>query len=132
MFPTRTRDVHVAMDKEVAAFRRQGAYLGILQEESAGCGWLTKGLALYIHIWCHTPVDGLQPVGMEDEFNKSGMPSTTPCVQCGIVGNVRWERVLTGTVIFVEYSCGRCEHVWRVDNDKRLSTPDAAPKERRD
>ena len=69
---------------------------------------------------------------MEDEFNMSGMPSTTPCVQCGIVGNVRWERVLTGTVIFVEYSCGRCEHVWRVDNDKRLFTPDAVPKEKRD
>ena len=51
------------------------------------------------------------------------MPSTTPCVQCGVVGNVRWERVLTGTVIFVEYYCGRCEHVWRVDDDERLSNP---------
>ena len=51
------------------------------------------------------------------------MPSTTPCVQCGVVGSVRWERVLTGTMIFVEYYCGRCEHVWRVDDDERLSTP---------
>ena len=45
------------------------------------------------------------------------MPSTTPCLHCGIVGNVRWERVLTGTVSFTEYYCGRCEHVWRVDED---------------
>jgi len=58
------------------------------------------------------------------------MPYTTPCVHCGVVGNVRWERVLTGTVSFVEYYCGRCEHVWRVDNDKGLSTSSAPPKEK--
>ena len=58
------------------------------------------------------------------------MPSTTPCVHCGIVGSVRWERVLTGTVIFVEYFCGRCEHVWRLDQDDRLSPPGATPKEK--
>ena len=58
------------------------------------------------------------------------MPSTTPCVHCGVIGNVRWERVLTGTVIFVEYCCGRCEHVWRVDDDERLSTPRNTPVEK--
>lgn len=58
------------------------------------------------------------------------MPSTTPCPQCGVVGHVRWERVLTGTVMFVEYYCGRCEHVWRVDDDKRLSTRAAPPTEK--
>ena len=54
------------------------------------------------------------------------MPFTTPCVRCGVVGNVRWERVLTGTVSYVEYYCGRCEHVWRVDegSERRMDTPD--------
>jgi hypothetical protein len=55
------------------------------------------------------------------------MPSTTPCVQCGVVGNVRWERVLTGSLMFVEYYCGRCQHIWRVDADDRPSTQGAPP-----
>jgi hypothetical protein len=73
---------------------------------------------------------GLGPVGTEDEFNCPRMPSTTPCVHCGIVGNVRWERVLRGTVMFVEYYCGRCEHVWRVDNDERLITREVTQTEK--
>jgi hypothetical protein len=53
------------------------------------------------------------------------VPSTTPCVHCGVVGNVRWERVLTGTISFVEYYCGRCEHVWRVEEgDERSQAVD--------
>jgi hypothetical protein len=72
---------------------------------------------------------GSNAVGIEREFSPRGMPLTTPCVQCGVVGNVRWERVLTGTVIFVEYFCGRCEHVWRVDGDERLTTA-TTPKEK--
>lgn len=56
------------------------------------------------------------------------MPSTTPCVHCGVVGNVRWERVITGTVILVEYYCGRCEHVWRVrEDEERRDTPRTIP-----
>ena len=55
------------------------------------------------------------------------MPSTTPCVRCGVIGNVRWERVLTGTLMFVEYYCGRCEHVWRMDADERPTSVPQAP-----
>ena len=32
--------------------------------------------------------------------------------------------------MFVEYYCGRCEHVWRVDDDERLSTPGPMPIEK--
>ena len=61
------------------------------------------------------------------------MPSTTSCVHCGIVGNVRWERVLKGTVSFVEYYCGRCEHIWRVDDERpsTLQPPEAKPERSR-
>ena len=56
------------------------------------------------------------------------MPSTTPCVNCRTVGNVRWERVITGTVVLVEYYCGHCEHVWRVrEDEERRDTPRPAP-----
>jgi hypothetical protein len=44
------------------------------------------------------------------------MPDTL-CVSCGIVGFVRRERIITGLHVEVEYTCGRCQHVWR--------TPDA-------
>jgi len=50
-------------------------------------------------------------------------------VHCGVVGNVRWERVLTGTISFVEYYCGRCEHVWRVEEDEERGSH--APERRR-
>lgn len=53
------------------------------------------------------------------------MTSSTACVRCGVIGNVRWERVLMGTLAFVEYYCGRCEHQWRVhDGDERATWMD--------
>ena len=59
------------------------------------------------------------------------MPSTTACVHCGVVGNVRWERVITGPESFVEYYCGRCEYEWRVnDGEERRFAPRATPREK--
>ena len=56
------------------------------------------------------------------------MPATTPCVHCGAVGNVRWERVITGTVVVVDYYCGRCDHEWRLrEGDERRETPHPTP-----
>jgi hypothetical protein len=56
------------------------------------------------------------------------MPSTTRCVHCGVVGYVRWERVIKGTVTVIEYYCGNCEHVWRHrEDEERREPPRATP-----
>ena len=59
------------------------------------------------------PIDGLPLIWNGRWSVYAAMPSTTRCVHCGVVGYVRWERVITGTVTVVEYCCGNCDHVWR-------------------
>ena len=50
------------------------------------------------------------------------MPERTVCVQCNHVGLVREERVLMGSVLTLQYYCGRCEHSWNVlQGDPRAS-----------
>jgi hypothetical protein len=46
------------------------------------------------------------------------MPAQTTCIKCGVTGFVRWEHIATGTRTIIEYSCGKCEHVWSV-HDRR-------------
>ena len=75
---------------------------------------------------------GLIDVEQKMGSDLPGMPSTTACVHCGSVGNVRWERVITGAESFIEYYCGRCEHEWRVnDRSERRFAPRATPKKDR-
>lgn len=45
------------------------------------------------------------------------MPAQTACAYCGTVGFVRWERVIAGTVAAMVYTCGRCQRVWRTDDE---------------
>jgi predicted RNA-binding Zn-ribbon protein involved in translation (DUF1610 family) len=42
------------------------------------------------------------------------VPHQIPCPNCGEVGLVRWERVITGRFVSLYYDCGRCEHHWMV------------------
>ena len=42
------------------------------------------------------------------------MPERTICVRCSHVGPVKVERVLTGSVLTLQYSCERCEYEWDV------------------
>jgi hypothetical protein len=47
-----------------------------------------------------------------------------PCVRCGTVGFVRRERIITGEKVAVEYSCGRCQHHWQLEEDPRKAVAD--------
>jgi hypothetical protein len=52
------------------------------------------------------------------------MLEKTPCVHCGNVGFVRWERVLLGDRAFVDFYCGQCEHAWRMaETGERRARP---------
>ena len=77
---------------------------------------------------CKLQSMGLLPFGTENGLYIAAMPSVTRCVHCGVVGYVRWERVITGTLTVVEYYCGNCEHVWRQrEDEERREQPRAAP-----
>jgi hypothetical protein len=46
------------------------------------------------------------------------MPDTR-CVRCGVIGFVRRQRIISGLHIELEYTCGRCEHVWRAPDARK-------------
>ena len=52
------------------------------------------------------------------------MSDRTVCVRCNHVGLVRVERVLTGSVLTLQYYCGKCDHTWDVPQvDRRTPIP---------
>ena len=46
------------------------------------------------------------------------MPDTR-CIRCAVAGFVRRERIISGLHVELEYTCGRCEYVWRAPDARK-------------
>ena len=51
------------------------------------------------------------------------MPQNTPCERCQRVGEVRLERIITGTRVTLSYYCGWCAHTWQLLTPDPRQTP---------